>query len=137
MTGAGGPTLDDGWIPAALAHTTSVNGSTVPASDTLVGRATTDTLTNKIIVLTTARTTAIGDITLTSASASYQFIDPNGTNRNCTLPGTPATGLAYTVKHFGSANTVVVKDAAAATLVTLTAGDTATIIYDGTTWQVI
>jgi hypothetical protein len=137
MTEAGGPTLDDGWIPAALAHTTSVNGSTVPASDTLVGRATTDTLSNKILIVTTARTVATGDITLTSASASYQFIDPNGANRNCTLPGTPATGLAYTVKHFGTANTVVVKDAAAATLVTLTAGDTATVIYDGTAWQVI
>jgi len=95
------------------------------------------TVTGPIYIVTTARTTATGDITLTSASASYQFIDPNGTDRNCTLPGTPATGLAYTVKNFGTANTITVKDAAAATLVTLTVGDTATIIYDGTAWQVI
>ena len=34
---------------ATLASLTSANGSTIPASDTLVGRATTDTLTNKRI----------------------------------------------------------------------------------------
>ena len=126
-----------GWITTVSAGDVirfNVDSASTATRATLVVKCVKN---GQTITLQTARTTATGDITLTSASASYQFIDPNGTNRDCTLPGTPATGLAYTVKHFGSANTVVVKDAAAATLVTLTAGDTATIIYDGTAWQVI
>lgn len=41
------PTLTTPTIGVATA--TSINGSTVPSSDTLVGRATTDTLTNKTL----------------------------------------------------------------------------------------
>jgi len=126
-----------GWITTVSAGDVirfNVDSASTATRATLVVKCVKN---GQTITLQTARTTATGDITLTSASASYQFIDPNGTNRDCTLPGTPATGLAYTVKNFGTAKTITVKDAAAATLVTLTAGDTATIIYDGTAWQVI
>jgi hypothetical protein len=45
----GSTTLIPGSTTTTLPGVTSVNGSTVPSSDTLVGRATTDTLTNKTL----------------------------------------------------------------------------------------
>lgn len=82
------------------------------------------------------RTSMSGDATLTSASDQYQMFDPNGADRAVTLP-TAVTKMGYVIKHYGSANTITVKRADATTLVTLTAGDTASCIYDGTAWQVL
>ena len=45
----GSTSITSGGTFTTLPGVTSVNGSTVPASDTLVGRATTDTLTNKTL----------------------------------------------------------------------------------------
>ena len=83
-----------------------------------------------------ARTQASGNIVLTAASAHYQFIDPNGSDRDVTLP-TAATGMAFVIKNYAAANTLTVKDAAAATVTTVVAGDAATVIYDGVAWQVL
>lgn len=82
------------------------------------------------------RTSMSGNATLTNTSNQYQMFDPNGADRDVTLP-TAETSMAFVIKHFGSANTITVKRADATTLVTLTAGDTATAIYDGTAWQVL
>lgn len=45
----GSGTIEDARLPASRPLLTSANNSTIPASETLVGRATTDTLTNKLI----------------------------------------------------------------------------------------
>jgi hypothetical protein len=45
----GSTSITSGGTFTTLPGVTSVNGSTVPSSDTLVGRATTDTLTNKTL----------------------------------------------------------------------------------------
>lgn len=84
----------------------------------------------------TNRAALSGTLTLTAASATYQFLDAGASNRDCVLP-TPAAGMSFVVKNYGVANNVIVKTAAAATLATLTPGDTATVIYDGTAWQVL
>ena len=86
--------------------------------------------------ISTARTVASGDVVLTSSSPVYQFIDPNSADRTVTLP-TAVVNLGFVIKHIGVANTITVKDAAAATVTTLSATDTATIIYDGTAWVVL
>lgn len=84
----------------------------------------------------TARAALSATRTLTSASATYQFLDAGAANRDCVLP-TAATGMSFVIKNYGVANNIVVKDAAATTLATLTPGDTTTVIYDGTAWQVL
>lgn len=87
------------------------------------------------VVLPVTKTTASGNLTLTTASKSYQFVDPNGADRDVTLHGSPATGDAYVVKNIGGANSVVVKNSGGSTLATLTAGQSTTVIYDGAAWQ--
>ena len=77
-----------------------------------------------------------GDATLTATSTPYQFFDPDAA-RDVTLP-TAATGLGFVIKNFDAGGfTLTIKDAAAATVTTCVNGQTVTVIYDGTAWQVI
>jgi hypothetical protein len=65
---------------------TTINGSTVPASDTLVGRATTDTLTNKTLT----------SPTLTNSTQTYSTL--TSPKETITISATAATGtVAYDV----------------------------------------
>lgn len=77
------PTLTTPILGVATA--TSVNGSTVPSSDTLVGRATTDTLTNK-----TLTTPVINQIN-TSSSISVQINAGSYNNIQTYTPAGTAT----------------------------------------------
>ena len=75
-----------------------------------------------------------GHITLTATDAQYQFLDPNGSDRNVTL-WVPAAGDAIVVKHIGGANSLAIKHSGGSTLTTLAAGEVGVLIYDGTEWQ--
>jgi hypothetical protein len=81
-------------------------------------------------------TTASGNITLVSGvSAPFQAIDPNGSNRNVTLPSEAANaGLYYIISNVGSANTLVVKDSGASTIKTLNPGCLGLFVCTGATY---
>jgi hypothetical protein len=123
---------------AANGTATCAQPSASNLSDGTTGSGAVVLATAPIILVSLTRTNATGDIQLLTSSATYQFIDPNGSNRNCDTPQTPGTGRGYVVKNIGTANTIAVRVyGGGTTLVTLTADDTATVIYDGTAWQVI
>jgi hypothetical protein len=78
--GTGSPTWSN-----TLGSVTSVNGSTVPSSDTLVGRATTDTLTNKTLTAPAINNAVLGGAsresvyTTATGFAGYSFeVTTNG-----------------------------------------------------------
>lgn len=89
-----------------------------------------------ILLVPVAEVTATGTVALTAASASYQCIDPNGSDRDVTLPA-GVTGLGYVISHIGLANTLTVKASGGATVTTATAGEVKTVIYSGTAWRVL
>lgn len=90
------PTLVTPTLGVATA--TSINGSTVPSSETLVGRATTDTLTNKTltspvistitntgtVTLFTATDTVVGKAT--TDTLTNKTLDAEGTGNSLTVP---------------------------------------------------
>lgn len=88
------------------------------------------------IKVSTLRSAMAGTLTLTTTSAVYNFLDPNGSDRQVTLP-TAAAGISFVFDHIGGANTITVKDAGASTVTTLTTGQIKTVIYDGMAWQVL
>lgn len=54
-----------------------------------------------------------GNIILTKNTADWQSADPNGADRDFTLPDAtalPAEGWEVTVHHYGSANEIIIKD---------------------------
>lgn len=54
-----------------------------------------------------------GNIVLTTNTADWQSADPNGADRDFTLPNAtvlPAEGWEVTVHHYGTANELVIKD---------------------------
>lgn len=87
-------------------------------------------------VFPVTRTVMSGNATLTGSSTPYQFFDPDAA-RDVTLPAN-ATGLGFVIKNFDASGfALTIKDAAAATVTTVVNGQTVTVIYDGTAWQVI
>lgn len=80
--------------------------------------------------------TLAGDIELQDKDSMYQILDCDGADRKVTLP--PAkNGRIYGIKNEGAANNITVEDAAAASVVTLAAGEGAMIVCDGAAWYVI
>lgn len=105
----GSTTLTAGSTTTVLPGVTSVNGSTVPASDTLVGRATTDTLTNKTLtspIANNPRLTApkeLWTVSATAATGTIQF--------DCITQGvlyyTTASSANWTINFRGSSGTTL------------------------------
>lgn len=81
-------------------------------------------------------TTMTGTLTLSANSRRYQFCNPNGSDRTVTLP-TGVSGLGFVFKHTGGANTLTINDASNALVTSLTTGQAATVIHDGSTWVVM
>ena len=79
------------------------------------------------------RTVMSGNITLTTSSNKEQSLDPNGSDRNVTLP-TAATGMEFWFYHVGGANTINILDASAVEVVDIITGERTKVIYDGTAW---
>ena len=149
----GSTTLTAGSTTTVLPGVTSVNGSTVPASDTLVGRATTDTLTNKTLtspiennprltapkeLWTVSATAATGTIQFdcitqgvlyyTTASAANWTLNFRG-NSGATLASVMNTGDAITVNFLATNTTAYYQS----TAVTVDTSATVTIKWSGGT----
>ena len=149
----GSTTLTAGSTTTVLPGVTSVNGSTVPASDTLVGRATTDTLTNKTrtapiennprltapkelwTVSATAATGTIqfdcitqGVLYYTTASSANWTLNFRG-NSGATLASVMGTGDAITVNFLATNTTAYYQS----TAVTVDTSATVTIKWSGGT----
>lgn len=79
------------------------------------------------------------DATLSARSPNYLRINGNAASRNVDLPaeGT-ANGLPFWIYNSGSAGrNLVIRNAAAATILTLNSGESGVVSCDGTTWHVI
>jgi len=82
----------------------------------------------------TRTATMSGDETLTTTSAVYQFLDPNGSNRNLDLPN----ATMFVVKNTGDGGEVItVRDASDVTIDEVDNGVTLTFRWDGSAWQVM
>jgi hypothetical protein len=82
----------------------------------------------------TRTATMTGDETLTATSAVYQFLDPNGSDRNLDLPN----ATMFVVKNTGDGGEVItVRDASDVTIDEVDNGVTLTFRWDGSAWQVM
>jgi hypothetical protein len=99
----GSTSITSGGTFTVLPGVTSVNGSTVPSSDTLVGRATTDTLTNKTLTSPTIGTiTNTGTITLPTSTDTLvgRATTDTLTNKTLTTPVVNGGVLSYPVESW-------------------------------------
>lgn len=82
------------------------------------------------------RITLAGNLTLTKGYRSVLGIDPGGAHRDVTLPAENISkGLRFKiVNRADAAENLVVKDDAAATIVTINQNEAADLWCDGTTW---
>ncbi len=82
--------------------------------------------------------TLTGAVTLTGLDSEYQFLNPNGTARNVTLPAlTQSFGLSFKITNTDqtvTAAALTIKTAAGATLSTCSPGQTVEVMCDGATW---
>ena len=88
-----------------------------------------------------ASTAATGTVMLTSESAVYQLINPNGAARDVVLPTLAAgdAGRSFAIKNTGTAgNYLTVKNAAGTQLGPLVAnGYSMAVVWSGTAWEVL
>ena len=90
-------------------------------------------------------TTATGTVVLTSVSDLYQWIDPDGVNRDVTLPTGVSNGFDFVIKNAGTDYTKYLNVKTTTATGVATIGTTfgygyagnATLIFDGTNWQFI
>lgn len=77
------------------------------------------------------------DDVLLPQSAQFQALDPDGSNRDVTLPAEEASqGLFFIIKNTANAGgeDLVVKDDAASTVVTLAQNQCSIVACDGSSW---
>lgn len=88
---------------------------------------------------TGAAVTATGTVTLTSASAHYQYIDPDSVNRDVILPDPPtANDFVYIVNSTGNADLLIKETAAGGVEATLTSlVPAAQCHYVGGVWNIL
>lgn len=75
-----------------------------------------------------------GNLTLGADTPVAFFLDPNGSNRTVTLPAI-CRGKLLMFFHIGSANSIVIKTPAGATLVTLTTLDAVQCVSSALEWR--
>lgn len=74
--------------------------------------------------------------TLTLADARNQFLDCGASNRDCDLPPeASSSGREFRIFNNGASNNLAVRDDTPTTIVTLTPGQGALLVCDGTTWR--
>jgi hypothetical protein len=114
---------------------TSINGSTVPASDTLVGRATTDTLTNKTLTSSILSGAALeGAYTTATGFAGYTFYaTTNGAVQYITAAST-ANGTVNIASTSGQSLNTLMSNGQSMTIALLVT-NTGTPYYP-TAWQI-
>lgn len=72
--------------------------------------------------------------TLTVSSSTFQVLDGGGADFDVNLPA-EEEGIYFWITNAGATNALVVKNDAAATIVSLTAGQAALVVCDGTDWK--
>lgn len=77
--------------------------------------------------------TVTGNVTLDGKSSLFQMIDGGLVNRNLTLPP-EKDGRMFIILNAGTTNTILVQDDAAAGVITLSPGEMAWIVSDGSAW---
>lgn len=83
-----------------------------------------------------------GNLQLSLTNKRFQYIDPNGANRNITLPVQTVQGLIFNIRHVGTANILFIKEGAN-TIGSLgnsgyndiRSGKEAVFIFDGVNWE--
>ena len=78
------------------------------------------------VALSVNASTMTGNLALATTSPIVQSLDPNGSDRTITVPGSPYDGQTFIIKHIGSANTLTIDGH------TLYAGDICVLVYDET-----
>lgn len=80
-----------------------------------------------------------GTVVLNANDPPVHYLDLNGAARNLDLPAAAGNdGLTFTVRNItGTAQTLTIRDALAATVTTLAQNTFAVVHCDGTVWRVI
>jgi hypothetical protein len=78
--------------------------------------------------------TITGDKTLTLSDSTFQILDGGGSDFDVNLPA-EQDGIYFWVTNEGATNALVVKNDAAATIVSLAAGEAGLFVCDGTDWK--
>lgn len=97
-------------------------------------------IVKKLRAMVTNRTLA-GNITLADEDTTFQVLDPGGASRDVTLPSHDATvagnltgGIFFIYNNADAAENLVIKNVAAATIVTVNQNEAAIVFNDGTAW---
>jgi len=87
---------------------------------------------------TTNREILVGDKVLTTASALYHFLDPNGADRDVILP-VGAAGIRFVIKNLNTSNVLNIKETVGGvTQATIDiSSPIADIVHDGTEYHII
>jgi hypothetical protein len=130
------PVGDPNWVLTQFDAAVAVADALVRAETAAdEAEAQVDSLRSEVTI-----TTATGNITLTESSQVYQFIDPNGADRNVTLPVTTVNGLTFAIKNIASANgliDIIDSDGLTVLWADLDSSFSITVIFDGANWRVI
>ncbi len=78
-----------------------------------------------------------GAKTLLDSDAAYQFLNPNGADRDVTLPAEGNDNHPYMIAHTGTANLLTLKNDAGTVLVVLHPGDVRIILPTGAGWLAV
>lgn len=113
------------------------NPSTPEANQILVFDEVTGTFVSRSIT-TTNREVLTGTKVLQSSSAAYQFLDPNGVNRDVILP-LGSAGLRFVIKTLDTSNSIDIKESSSgSSQATLTVGSPIIeAVHDGTEWHIL
>lgn len=86
-----------------------------------------------------AVTTLAGNLTLTFGDEQHQALNPNGTNRNITLPAADPEhkGCFFTVYNNGTVDAALTVKDGATTLTKVGMGGTATVVCTSSAWKVV
>jgi hypothetical protein len=74
--------------------------------------------------------------TLVLSDSTYQILDGGGSDYDLVLPA-ENDGVSFWIRNDGATNSIVVKDAGATTITTLTAGQACHVVCDGSTWFLV
>lgn len=87
---------------------------------------------------TVNRETLTGTKSLTSASALYQFLDPNGADRDVILPA-GATGLRFVIKNLDITYNLNIKESAGGATQVQVGINSQVVecVFDSVTWQIL
>lgn len=130
ITQSGGSTTATGtsYTPADPARWIDPDPTNVAAAlDQLAGQ-------RNLVNITQA--TLAGALVLTYSSTMYQALNPNGANRDVTFP-VGIKGLAFYIINTGAAGDLVLKDSGGVQRGTVSSGQAASCIYDGSAWRIV